>query len=103
MENIDVLDVGRKPLSAYVVLSLCIYQRNTTYIYFRIYYKGEGVVVPLTRKTRVSGRSIVVALPSQLVEAYDIKHGDVLEITPLEYGTLMIRKSDLKDPQEASS
>ena len=32
--------------------------------------------MPLTRKTRVSGSSIVVTIPSQLTEAYDIHTGD---------------------------
>ena len=48
--------------------------------------------MPLTRKTRVSGRSIVITLPSQIVEAYDIKNGDFLEITPLEEGAILIKK-----------
>lgn len=46
----------------------------------------------LTRKTRASGTSIVVTLPSQLVEAYDISCGDLLEITPLKNGEISIKK-----------
>ncbi len=47
----------------------------------------------LTRKTRLSGSSIVVTIPSQITEAYDIKIGDVIEITPLDHGEIRIKKS----------
>jgi len=50
--------------------------------------------MPLTRKTRLSGSSIVVTIPSQLVEAYDINSGDDVEIIPLENGEIKIRKSN---------
>ena len=40
--------------------------------------------MPLIRKTRSSGSSIVIAIPSQIVEAYDISGGDEFEIIPLE-------------------
>jgi bifunctional DNA-binding transcriptional regulator/antitoxin component of YhaV-PrlF toxin-antitoxin module len=48
--------------------------------------------MPLTRKTRVSGKSIVVTIPSQLVEAYNINTGDLVEIIPRENGEIRIRK-----------
>ena len=48
--------------------------------------------MPLTRKTRVSGKSIVLTIPSQLVEAYDINTGDIVEIIPSENGEIRIRK-----------
>ena len=48
--------------------------------------------MPLTRKTRLSGSSIVVTIPSQLVEAYDINSGDVIEIVPLKNGEIKIKK-----------
>ena len=48
--------------------------------------------MPLTRKTRVSGSSIVVTIPSQLVEAYGINSGDFVEIIPLKDGEIKIRK-----------
>ena len=48
--------------------------------------------MPLIRKTRQSGKSLVVAIPSQLVEAYDITNGDDIEIIPLGRGELKIRK-----------
>ena len=50
--------------------------------------------MPLTRKTRVSGSSIVVTIPSQLVEAFDINSGDLIEIIPVKNGEIRIRKID---------
>ena len=50
--------------------------------------------MPLTRKTRLSGSSIVVTIPSQLVEAYNINSGDDVEIIPLKNGEIKIRKSN---------
>jgi len=50
----------------------------------------------LTRKTRASGSSIVVTIPSQLVEAYNIDCGDVIEITPLVNGEIKIKKLENK-------
>lgn len=52
--------------------------------------------MPLTRKTRLSGSSIVITIPSQLVEAYDINSGDIVEITPLRDGEIRIRKISIK-------
>ena len=54
--------------------------------------------MPLTRKTRVSGSSIVVTIPSQLVEVYGINSGDIIEIVPLRDGEIIIKKinSDLQ-------
>jgi len=48
--------------------------------------------MPLTRKTRFSGSSIVITIPSQLVEAYDINCGDTVEIVPLRDGEIKIKK-----------
>lgn len=48
--------------------------------------------MPLTRKTRLSGSSIVVTIPSQLVEAFDISSGDVVEIIPVRDGEIKIKK-----------
>jgi len=50
----------------------------------------------LTRKTRASGSSIIVTIPSQLVEAYGINTGDTVEITPLRNGEISIKKVDNK-------
>ena len=51
--------------------------------------------MPLTRKARVVGSSLVLTIPSQLAEAHDIKDGDNIEIIPLGIGEFKIRK--LKD------
>ena len=53
--------------------------------------------MPLTRKTRASGSSIVVTIPSQLVEAYGINTGDTIEIIPFNDGEIIIRK--IKDSE----
>ena len=50
--------------------------------------------MPLTRKTRASGSSIVVTIPSQLVEAFNINSGDVVEIVPLKNGEIIIKKME---------
>jgi len=49
--------------------------------------------MPLIRTIRVSGRSIVLTIPSQLAEAYDICNGEEMEIIPLGHGELKIRKA----------
>lgn len=69
-----------------------IYGGNTKHIYFGI-YSFFCDVVPLTRKIRRSGKSIVVNIPSQLVELYDMQMGDELEFFPLDNGELRLRKS----------
>jgi len=48
--------------------------------------------MPLTRKTRISGKSIVVTIPSQLVKAFDIISGDLVEIIPIKNGEIKIKK-----------
>jgi antitoxin component of MazEF toxin-antitoxin module len=50
--------------------------------------------MPLTRKTRVSGSSIVITIPSQLVEAYNLSSGDLVEIVPLNTEEIVIRKTN---------
>ena len=49
-------------------------------------------MVPLTRKIRRSGKSIVVNIPSQFVEMYDMQMGDEVEIIPMENGEMKLRK-----------
>ena len=49
--------------------------------------------MPLTRKIRLSGSSIIVTIPSQLVEAYNITSGDTIEIVPLKNGKIKIKKA----------
>ena len=48
----------------------------------------------LTRKTRASGSSIVITIPSQLVEAYNINTGDTVQIIPLKNGEIIIKKME---------
>ena len=51
--------------------------------------------MPLIRKTRLSGKSIVVTIPSQLVEAFNITSGDPVEIIPLSNGEIIIKKAEV--------
>lgn len=48
--------------------------------------------MPLIRKIRVSGKTTVLSIPSQLAQAYDIGDGDELEIIPLGHGEFKVRK-----------
>lgn len=48
--------------------------------------------MPLTRKARVVGSSLVVTIPSQIAKAYDINDGDEIEIIPVEFGEFKIKK-----------
>ena len=48
--------------------------------------------MPLTRKARVVGSSLVITIPSQLAKAHDINDGDDLEIIPSALGEFKIRK-----------
>jgi antitoxin component of MazEF toxin-antitoxin module len=48
--------------------------------------------MPLVRKTRESGGSLVVAIPSQLVEAFELSKGDDMQIIPLKNGEIRIKK-----------
>jgi bifunctional DNA-binding transcriptional regulator/antitoxin component of YhaV-PrlF toxin-antitoxin module len=59
--------------------------------------------MPLTRKTRLSGSSIVVTIPSQLVEAYGINSGDFIEIIPLKDGEIKIKKVDRQRLSEGTA
>lgn len=56
----------------------------------------------LTRKTRASGSSVVVTIPSQLVEAYGISSGDTIEIIPLKNGEIRIKKIDMSRASTSS-
>ncbi|HWR27599.1 MAG TPA: AbrB/MazE/SpoVT family DNA-binding domain-containing protein [Candidatus Thermoplasmatota archaeon] len=48
--------------------------------------------MPLTRKARIVGSSLVITIPSQLAKAHDINDGDELEIIPAGIGEFKIRK-----------
>ena len=51
-----------------------------------------GWDMPLTRKARVVGSSLVLTIPSQLAKALDINDGDDIEIIPTGIGEFKIRK-----------
>ena len=59
--------------------------------------------MPLTRKTRASGNSVVVTIPSQLAEAYNINTGDIIEILPIRKGEIKIRKYNQEIDTKQSS
>lgn len=48
--------------------------------------------MPLTRKARIVGSSLVITIPSQLAKAHNINDGDDLEIIPANIGEFKIRK-----------
>ena len=48
--------------------------------------------MPLTRKARIVGSSLVITIPSQLAKAHDINDGDEIEIIPTVKGEFTIRK-----------
>ena len=48
--------------------------------------------MPLTRKARLVGSSLVITIPSQLAKAHNINDGDDLEIIPSMIGEFKIRK-----------
>jgi len=59
--------------------------------------------MPLTRKTRLSGSSIVINIPSQLVEAYNITSGDYVEIIPMQNNEIKIKKIKPKKQRRKQS
>ena len=57
--------------------------KKPKHIYIQLYITGlGGWELPLTRKARVVGSSLVLTIPSQLAKAYDINDGDEIEIIP---------------------
>lgn len=48
--------------------------------------------MPLTRKVRLVGSSLVITIPSQLAKAHDIDDGDELEIIPSGLGEFRLKK-----------
>ena len=51
-----------------------------------------GWDMPLTRKARIVGSSLVLTIPSQLAKAHDINDGDEIEIIPMGIGEFKIKK-----------
>lgn len=55
--------------------------------------------MPLMRKSLFSNGSIVVTILSQLVKAYNITAGDMLEFTPVKR-EIRIRKAEISQSQK---
>ncbi len=52
--------------------------KKPKHIYIQLYITGlGGWELPLTRKARVVGSSLVLTIPSQLAKAYDINDGEI--------------------------
>jgi bifunctional DNA-binding transcriptional regulator/antitoxin component of YhaV-PrlF toxin-antitoxin module len=68
--------------------------KKSKHIYIQIYiwFFCGGWDMPLTRKARLVGSSLVVTIPSQLAKAHDINDGDEIEIIPIGIGEFKIRK-----------
>ena len=77
-------------------IHLDIFEKTKTYIYLRIHYSYWDGKMPLTRKARMVGSSLVLTIPSQLAKAHDIQDGDELEILPEGIGEFRIRKTKKK-------
>jgi len=77
-------------------ICLDIFEKTKTYIYLRIHYNAWDGKMPLTRKARIVGSSLVLTIPSQLAKAHDIQDGDDLEIIPEGIGEFRIRKAKRK-------
>ena len=71
-----------------------IYLRKPKHIYNSIYIMGfvRRGYMPLTRKARLVGSSLVITIPSQLALANDIQDGDLLEIIPTGLAEFKIKK-----------
>jgi len=52
--------------------------------------------MPLVRKTRSNGNNMLIAIPSQIAQAFDITKGDMIEIISLKNGEIKIKKLDGK-------
>jgi len=67
--------------------------KKPKHIYIKLYITGPGGwELPLTRKARVVGSSLVLTIPSQLAKAYDINDGDEIEIIPMGIGEFRMKK-----------
>ena len=70
-----------------------IYFKKSKHIYIQVFITVcGGWDMPLTRKARVVGSSLVLTIPSQLAKAHDINDGDDIEIIPTGIGEFKIRK-----------
>jgi bifunctional DNA-binding transcriptional regulator/antitoxin component of YhaV-PrlF toxin-antitoxin module len=62
------------------------------YNYIYITYIARRGYMPLTRKARIVGSSLVITIPSQIAKAHDINDGDDLEIIPVGISEFKIKK-----------
>lgn len=69
-----------------------IWKNQNIYIFRYTLLVLGGWEMPLTRKARVVGSSLVLTIPSQLAKAHDINDGDEIEIIPMGIGEFKIRK-----------
>jgi hypothetical protein len=69
-----------------------IVKNQNIYIFRYTLQSLGGWEMPLTRKARVVGSSLVLTIPSQLAKAHDINDGDEIEILPMGIGEFKIRK-----------
>jgi len=69
-----------------------ILKNQNIYIFRYTLQLRGGWDMPLTRKARVVGSSLVLTIPSQLAKAHDINDGDEIEIIPMGIGEFKIRK-----------
>jgi hypothetical protein len=67
-------------------------KNQNVYIFTYTLLRRGGWEMPLTRKARVVGSSLVLTIPSQLAKAHDINDGDEIEIIPMGVGEFKIRK-----------
>jgi len=75
-------------------LYIDIFENTERYIYLDIHTGTcRRGFMPLTRKARLVGSSLVITIPSQLAKAHDISDGDELEIIPSALGEFKIRKT----------
>ncbi|MCK5031181.1 MAG: AbrB/MazE/SpoVT family DNA-binding domain-containing protein [Thermoplasmatales archaeon] len=67
--------------------------KKPKHIYIQLYITSlGGWELPLTRKARVVGSSLVLTIPSQLAKAYNINDGDEIEIIPVGIGEFRMKK-----------
>ncbi|MGC9778757.1 MAG: AbrB/MazE/SpoVT family DNA-binding domain-containing protein [Candidatus Heimdallarchaeota archaeon] len=52
----------------------------------------EHVIIPFKRKVGKIGDSLHITLPKEIVEALDIKQGDIMEIYVKDYKTIIVKK-----------
>ena len=67
--------------------------KKPKHIYIQLYITSlGGWELPLTRKARVVGSSLVLTITSQLAKAYNINDGDEIEIIPVGIGEFRMKK-----------